>query len=124
MTCEVMNRTGCELRWPLGLPLLAPVSWVLPTASEAAVILFLQDGRTIQAEGREILGDRIRIETPTKTSELAGSAVLSIHPVSPPTTSPTGPPPADVYQDLTQQMTDKVRCEVQNDPPATVYRGR
>jgi len=122
MTREVKERPGCGLRWPLGLLLLTPVSWVLPTASAAAVILFLQNGRTIQAEGMEILGDRIRIEKPTKTIELPRSAVLSIHPASPP--SPAGPPPADVYRGLTQQMTDKVRREIQRRPPATVYRGR
>jgi hypothetical protein len=124
MTREVKERPGCGLRWPLGLLLLAPVSWVLPTASAAAVILFLHNGRTIQAERTEILGDRVRIEKSTKTIELPRSAVVSIHPVSPPTASPTGPPPADVYRGLTQQMTDKVCREVQNDPPATVYRGR
>jgi hypothetical protein len=96
---------------------------VLPAAREAAVILFLWEGRMIQAEGMEICGG-IRVETPTKTIELPGSAVLSIHPVSPSTPSPTGPPPADVYQGLTQQMTDKVRREVQNNPPATVDRGQ
>jgi hypothetical protein len=112
MTGEVMDRTGCELRWSLGLLLLAPVSGVLPAAREAAVSRFLQDGRTIQAEGTEILGDRIRLETPTKTIGLPASAVLPIHPVSPPTPSPTGLPPADVYQGLTQQRTDKVRREV------------
>jgi hypothetical protein len=42
----------------------------------------------------------------------------------PPTPSPTGPPPADVYRGLTQQMTGKVRREIQSRPPATVYRGR
>jgi hypothetical protein len=127
MTREGKERPGCGLRWPLGLLLLTPVSWVLPTASAAAVILFLQNGRTIQAERAErmeILGDRIRIEKPTKTIELPRSAVLSIHPASPPTPSPTGPPPAEGYRGLTQQMTDKVRREIQNRPPATVYRGR
>jgi hypothetical protein len=124
MTREVKERPGCGLRWPLGLLLLTPVSWVWPTASEATVILFLQNGRTVQAERMEILGDRLRIEKPTKTIELPRSAVLSIHPASPPTPSPTGPPPATVYRGLTQQMTDKVRREIQNRPPATVYRGR
>jgi hypothetical protein len=123
MTREVKERPGCGLRWPLGLLLLTPVSWVLPTASAAAVILFLQNGRTIQAERMEILGDRIRIEKPTKTIELPRSAVLSIHPASPPTPSPTGPPAADVYRGLTQQMTDRVRREIQNRPPPCTGAG-
>lgn len=124
MTREVKERPGCGLRWPLGLLLLPPVSWVWPTASAAAVIRFLQNGRTIQAERRESLGERLRIEKPTKTIELPRSAVLSIHPASPPTPAPTGPPPATVDRGLTQQMTDKVRREIQNRPPATVDRGR
>ncbi len=74
--------------------------------------MFLEDGRTIQAEKTEIIGDRIRIERPAETIELPRSAVLSIHRVSPPTTSPNVPPPAEVYPDLTQQMTDKVRREI------------
>lgn len=120
MTRDVKERPGCGLPWPLGLLLLTPVSWVVPTASAAAVIIFLQNGRTIQAETVEILGDRVRIETPVETIELPRSAVLSIHPASPPTPSPTGPPPADVYRGLTQQMTDKLRREIQSRPPATV----
>jgi hypothetical protein len=82
------------------------------------------EGRTIQAERVEILGDRVRIEKPVETIELPRSAVLSIHPVSPPTASPPGPPPADVYRGLTQRMTDKARREIQNRPLAPVYRGR
>ena len=124
MTYEVKECTWPGLRWPLGLLLLTLASWVLPTASAAAVIIFLQNGRTIQAERTEVIGDRIRIEKPTKTIEVPRSAVLSIHPVSPLTASPSVPPPAEVYRGLTQQMTDKVRQEIQNRPPANVYRGR
>jgi hypothetical protein len=79
----------------------------------AAEIVFLEDGRTIQAEKTEIIGDRVRIEKPTETIELPRSAVLSIHRVTSPTASPNVPPPAEVYRDLTPQMTDKVRREIQ-----------
>lgn len=111
-------------RWPLFLLLVTPVSWSSPTPGLAAEIFLLQDGRTIQAETVEILGDRVRIGTPMETIELPRSAVLSIHPVSAPTASPNIPPPAEVYRDLTQQMTDRVRREIQNRPPTKVYRGR
>ncbi|HWU37225.1 MAG TPA: hypothetical protein VN203_06200 [Candidatus Acidoferrum sp.] len=87
------------------------------------LIIFLQDGRTIQAEKVEILGDRIRIQKPTEIIDIPRSDVLSIHPYQPatpptipptasPTTSPTIPPPADTYRDITPQMTDKVRREI------------
>jgi hypothetical protein len=83
---------------------------------QAGEVVFLQDGRTIRAEKTEIIGDRIRIEKPAETIELPRSDVLSIHQVSPPTVSPSVPPPADVYRDMTQQMTDKVRREIQGRP--------
>ena len=75
-------------------------------------IVFLEDGRTIQADKTEIIGDRVRIEKPAETIELPRSAVLSIHRVTPPTASPNVSPPAEVYRDLTPQMTDKVRGEI------------
>lgn len=113
MIYGIRKRTWRGLRWPLGLLVLASLSWVLPTSSAAGVIIFLQNGRTIQADETEVIGDRIRIEKPTGTIELPRSAVLSIHQVSPPAASPTAALPADVYRNLTQQMTDKVRSENQ-----------
>lgn len=92
--------------------LLLAASCLLPAVSSAGEIVFLEDGRTIQAEKTEIIGDRVRIENPAETIELPRSAVLSIHRVTPPTASPNVPPPAEVYGDLTQQMTDKVRREI------------
>ena len=92
--------------------LLLAASCLLPAVSSAGEIVFLEDGRTIQAEKTEIIGDRVRIEKPAETIELPRSAVLSIHRVTPPTASPNVPPPAEVYGDLTQQMTDKVRREI------------
>ncbi len=121
------ERKGWNFRMPRGmlyLLALIPCFLSLPTHGAATEIIFLQDGRTIQAERTEIIGDRIRVEKSTKTIELPRSAVLSIHPVSPPITSTTAPPPAEVYRDLTQQMTDKVRTEIQNRPPVPVFRGR
>ncbi len=109
----VEKRTWQVFRWPLGVLLLTSASWLLPAPSAAAEIVFLQNGRTIQAERTQIIGNRIRIEKPTETIELPDSAVLSIHQVSPPTASPSSSPPADVYRDLTQQMADKVRGEIQ-----------
>lgn len=93
--------------------LLLAASYMLPAVSSAAEIVFLEDGRTIQAEKTEIIGDRVRIEKPAETIELPRSAVLSIHRVTPPTVSPNVPPPAEVYRDLTPQMTDRVRREIQ-----------
>lgn len=90
-----------------------------PAAVSAEEIIFLQDGRTIRAEKTEIIGDRIRIEKPAETIELPRSEVLSIHPVTPPTASPNVPPPAEVYRDMSQQMTDKVRREIQQRPGAS-----
>lgn len=95
---------------------------LLPTVISAADIVFLQDGRTIQAEQVEIIGDRVRVEKPAETIELPRSAVLSIHRLSPPTASPNVPPPAEVYRDLTQQMTDKVRREIQQRPGVSPNR--
>ena len=106
-------RTHRAASRPLLLFLLLPSAWcLLPTITSAEEIIFLQDGRTIRAEKTEIIGDRIRIEKPAETIEISRSDVLSIHPVTPPTASPNVPPPADVYRDMTQQMTDKVRREI------------
>jgi hypothetical protein len=81
--------------------------------------IFLKDGRTIQAEGTQTLGNRTRVETPTGRIDLPSSEVLSIHPMNSPATSPSGPPPVDVYRGLTQQMTDRVRGQLQEqaNPP-------
>jgi hypothetical protein len=96
--------------------LLLAAGCMLPAVSSAGEIVFLEDGRTIQADKTEIIGDRVRIEKPAETIEIPRSAVLSIHRVTPPTASPNVPPPAEVYRDLPQQMTDKVRREIQDGP--------
>jgi hypothetical protein len=81
--------------------------------ASAAETVFLQDGRTIQADKVEIIGDTVRIEKPAETIELPRSEILSIHPSAPPKVSPG---PADVYRDTTRQMNDKVRREIESRP--------
>jgi hypothetical protein len=115
MNCQARVRS-CRAFLRLFCLLPTLVSWSGPTPAAAAETIFLQNGRTIHAERSEIVGDRIRIEKPTETIELPRSAVLSIHPIAPPTASPNSPLPAEVYRDLTQQMTDKIRSENQAQP--------
>ena len=81
--------------------------------AQAAEIVILDDGRTIQAEKTEIIGDRLRIEKPAGIIEVPRSSVLSIHPAAPPGLSPAPSAPAAVYGDMTQQMNDRVRQEIQ-----------
>ena len=78
----------------------------------AAETIFLQDGRTIQADKVEIIGDRLRIEKPAETIEIPRSDVLSIHPSTAPSASPSG----EVYRGMTEQMNDKVRREIEGRP--------
>jgi hypothetical protein len=80
---------------------------------QAAEIVILDDGRTIQAEKTEIIGDRLRIEKPAGIIEVPRSSVLSIHEATPPGVSKAPSAPATVYGDMTQQMNDKVRQEIQ-----------
>lgn len=94
--------------------LLLAAFCLLPAVSVAGEIVFLEDGRTIRAEKTEIIGDRVRIEKPAETIELPRSAVLTIHRQPSPAASPNVPPPAEVYRDLTPQMTDKVRREIKD----------
>ena len=85
----------------------------LPVHVAAAETVFLQDGRTIQADKVEIVGDTVRIQKPAETIELPRSQVLSIHPSTAPRVSPG---PADVYRDTTRQMNDKIRGEIESRP--------
>jgi hypothetical protein len=79
----------------------------------AAETIFLQNGRTIQADKVEIIGDTVRIQKPAETIDIPRSEVLTIHPSAPPNVSPG---PADVYRDTTRQMNDKVRREIESHP--------
>lgn len=85
----------------------------------AAETIFLQDGRTIQADKVEIIGDTVRIEKPAETIDIPRSDVLSIHSSAPPAVSPG---PADVYPDMTRQMNDKVRREIESRPGGRAVR--
>ena len=112
MSRESRAETGRGFLLPIGLLVLVTASGPLAATASAEEIIFLQDGRTIRADKTEVIGDRIRIEKPAETIEIPRSDVLSIHPVTPPQASPGTPPPADVYRDVTPQMTDKVRGEI------------
>jgi hypothetical protein len=97
-----------------------PIFWLLvlfvgqrADRATAAETIFLQDGRTIQADKVEIIGDTVRIQKPAETIDIPRSEVLSIHPSAPPKVSPG---PADVYRDTTRQMNDKVRREIESTP--------
>ena len=102
--------------------LLAIVVWLFATEARGDKIVFLQDGRTIRAEKTEVIGDRVRVEKPAETIELPRSAVLSIHRLSPPETSSSVPPPAEVYRGLTHQMTERVGREMQERPGVPAKR--
>jgi hypothetical protein len=124
---SAISRQVSALRfWFLLLPsascLLPPALYLLPTVGSAEEIIFLQDGRTIRADKVEIVGDRVRIEGPSETIELPRSEVLSIHSISPPQASPNSPAPSDVYRDMTPQMVDKIRREMQDRPEPSQRR--
>jgi len=102
-------KTALSMTFVIGGFLLA--AW-LPRA-QAAEIVILDDGRTIQAEKTEIIGDRLRIEKSAGIIEVPRSSVLSIHPAAPPGLSPAPSAPATVYGDMTQQMNGTVRQEIQ-----------
>jgi hypothetical protein len=100
----------------LGLAMLVAGIWLQAGPVSASEFVFLQDGRVIQADKVEVIGDRVRVEKPAETIELPRSEVLSIHPYLPPSGSPGAPSPADTYRDITQQMNDKVRREIEGKP--------
>ena len=89
--------------------LLGVALWLLPTQARAEEVIFLQDGRTITADKTEVIGDRLRITKSTEILDVPREHVLTIHEVTPPTTSPNATPPADVYRDITGQMNEKAR---------------
>ncbi len=93
-----------------------------PSVAWAGEFIFLNNGRVLQADKTEILGDTVRFETPTgETVTIPRERVLSIHPRAaseglPP--SPAQRPPAQVYGNMTQQMNDQVRQQIQHGPSA------
>jgi hypothetical protein len=78
----------------------------------AAETVILEDGRVIQAEKVETLGDRVRIEAPGAVYDLPRRDVMTILPTGPPGGTPRAVPPADVYRDLPQQMNERIRREM------------
>jgi hypothetical protein len=109
--CWFGRRRGA---WPvLFLGLVVLCLGLRANRAGAAETIFLQDGRTIQADNVEIIGDTVRIQKPSETIDIPRSDVLAIHPSAPPKVSPG---PADVYRDTTRQMNDKVRGEIESRP--------
>ncbi len=110
-------------RWVLGIGLcgllLTGGAWLLPDQARAEQIIFLQDGHTVQADNVEVVGDQLRITRPSgKIVYLPRSDVFSIHDVTPPRpapSTPSGAPPSD----LTQQMTNEVRGQIQQQKSLT-----
>ncbi len=100
------------LHWLVGIGLtgllLTGALWLFPSPVRAEEIIFFQDGRAIQADKVEVIGERVRITRPSgKIVDLPKSAVRSIHDVTPPVAAPS-PPPAAPRPDLTQQMNNEV----------------
>jgi hypothetical protein len=93
-----------------------------PSVAWAGEFIFLNNGKVLQADKTEILGDTVRFETPTgETVTIPRERVLSIHPRTasealPP--SPAQAPPPQVYGNMTQQMNDQVRQQIQHGPSA------
>jgi hypothetical protein len=87
-----------------------------PPVASAGETIFLNNGRVLQADNTRIVGNRLRFETPTgATVSIPRERVLSIHSRTSPAelASPAETPPAQVYGNMTQQMNDQVRQEIQ-----------
>jgi hypothetical protein len=99
------------------LGLLSVLAGGLVGRPARADTIFLEDGRTIQADRVEVRGDRVRIERDgQETIDLPKSRVLSVH--SPrPAPAPVPSPPA-VYPNFVQEMTDRVRGQLNAGPNA------
>ena len=80
----------------------------------AGEIIILQDGRTIQADTVEDLGDRYRVGRPGAIFDIPKERVMTIHPTTPPSGTPAPSSPADVYKDMTREMNEKVRRDIQS----------
>ncbi len=97
-------------------------AWGATGTAWAEQYIFLNDGRVLQAKRSEIVGDRLRFETPTGAIvEIPRSEVTTIHepplPGGAPPPSAQATPPASVYGNMTQQMNDAVRKQIQQGPP-------
>ena len=80
----------------------------------AGETIILQDGQTIQADTVEDLGDRYRVGRPGASFDLPKERVMTIHPTTPPGGTPAPSSPADVYKDMTREMNEKVRRDIQS----------
>jgi hypothetical protein len=96
---------------------VACLGFLGPDVASAGEFIFLNNGRVLQANKLEIVGDTVRFETPAgETVSLPRERVLSIHPQSPPTGLPSAP--GRVYGNMTQQMNEQVRQQIQHGPSA------
>lgn len=98
-------------RWLLAAA-LAPMTLV-GAGPAVGEIVFLEDGRVIQADKVEVQGDRVRIEGPGMSLDLPQREVLSIHPTPPPGGTPPKPSPAETYRDLPQQLQERIRRDLE-----------
>ena len=96
-----------------GCTLMAALLLAAPTGA-AGEIIILQDGQTIQADTVEDLGDRYRVGRPGASFDLPKERVMTIHPTTPPSGTPAPSSPADVYKDMTREMNEKVRRDIQS----------
>ena len=94
-------------------PLLSAAVLIAAPTGAAAETIFLQDGQTIQADKVEIIGDTVRVERLGKTFDVPKSEVMTIHPTTPPSGTPAPSSPANVYKDITNEMNEKVRRDIQ-----------
>jgi hypothetical protein len=99
-------------RWLVGWGAVGLFVLMTPVPALADQV-FLQDGRILQVDKAEVIGDQVRIERSGNSIDLPRSEVLSIHPAVPPSGTPGLPSPADTYRDLTIQMNDRLRREIQ-----------
>ncbi len=109
MSCRASQDIFRGIGWRA---LLAALLLTAPTGA-AGETIFLQDGRTIQADKVEDLGDRYRVQGAGATFDLPKEKVMTIHPTTPPSGTPAPNSPAEVYKDVTQEMNEKVRREIQ-----------
>jgi len=89
---------------------VAATAWAGPAWAE---IVFLEDGRIIQADRVEVQGDRVQVESQGMSLSVPAREVITIHPTPPPGGTPPHAAPADTYRDLPQQMNERIRQELQ-----------
>ncbi len=110
MSCRASRDSFRATVWRVAL---AAFLLAAPAAGAAGETIFLEDGKTIQVDKVEELGDRYRVERHGATFDIPKEKVMTIHPTTPPSGTPSPTPPADVYKGITQEMNEKVRREIQ-----------